>query len=120
MMLWFMQKGFEQQWLSVTFSKAIFFGNGLVAILSGLLGNFLVDTFGLGAVAPFDAASCFLIIGMIIILTSWGENFGDSSENKDLLTQFKGAAVAIASGKVLFPFAQFKAQVCSFFYMNFA
>ncbi|KNA14082.1 hypothetical protein SOVF_110800 [Spinacia oleracea] len=91
------KKGFEQQWLSVTFSKAIFFGNGLVAILSGLLGNFLVDTFGLGAVAPFDAASCFLIIGMIIILTSWGENFGDSSENKDLLTQFKGAAVAIAS-----------------------
>ncbi|XP_021767898.1 molybdate-anion transporter-like [Chenopodium quinoa] len=91
------KKGFEQQWLSLTFSKAIFFGNGLVAILAGLLGNLLVDTFGLGAVAPFDAASCFLIIGMVIIITSWGENFGDSSESKDLLTQFKGAAVAIAS-----------------------
>ncbi|XP_021757739.1 molybdate-anion transporter-like [Chenopodium quinoa] len=91
------KKGFEQQWLSLTFSKAIFFGNGLVAILAGLLGNLLVDTLGLGAVAPFDAASCFLIIGMVIIITSWGENFGDSSESKDLLTQFKGAAVAIAS-----------------------
>ncbi|CAO2819323.1 unnamed protein product [Amaranthus hypochondriacus] len=91
------KKGFEQQWLSVTFSKAIFLGNGLVAILAGLLGNLLVHTFGFGAVAPFDAASCFLAIGMVIILTSWGENFGDASDNKDLLTQFKTAAVAIAS-----------------------
>lgn len=100
-----MQKGFEQQWLSVTFSKAIFLGNGLVAIVAGLLGNLLVDTFGFGAVAPFDAASCFLAIGMVIIVTSWGENFGDNSDNKDLLTQFRNAAVAIASGKVLSTFA---------------
>ncbi|KAK7821610.1 uncharacterized protein LOC112016573 [Quercus suber] len=91
------KRGFDQQWLSVTFSKAIFFGNGLVAILSGLFGNLLVDTLGLGPVAPFDAASCFLAIGMAIILSSWSENYGDPSENKDLLTQFRGAAVAIAS-----------------------
>lgn len=97
-----MQRGFEQQWLSITFSKAIFFGNGLVAIISGLFGNLLVDTFALGPVAPFDAASCFLAIGMAIILSSWTENYGDPSESKDLLTQFRGAAVAIASGKVFF------------------
>ncbi|MBA0718873.1 hypothetical protein Golax_006595 [Gossypium laxum] len=92
------KRGFEQQWLSLTFSKAIFLGNGLVAILSGLFGNLLVDSLSLGPVAPFDAAACFLAIGMAIILSSWTENFGDPSENKDLLTQFKGAAVAIASG----------------------
>lgn len=91
------KRGFEQQWLSVTFSKAIFLGNGLVAILSGLVGNLLVDTFGLGPVAPFDAAACLLAIGMAIILSSWTENYGDPSENKDLLAQFKGAAIAIAS-----------------------
>ncbi|KAG5019239.1 hypothetical protein JHK87_015094 [Glycine soja] len=91
------KQGFDQQWLSLTFSKAIFLGNGLVAILSGLFGNVLVDTLALGPVAPFDAASCFLAIGMAIILSSWSENFGDPSENKDLLTQFRGAAVAIAS-----------------------
>ncbi|KAG7026436.1 Molybdate-anion transporter [Cucurbita argyrosperma subsp. argyrosperma] len=90
-------RGFEQQWLSVTFSKAIFLGNGLIAILSGLFGNVLVHSLDLGAVAPFDAASCFLALGMIIILSSWTENYGDPSENKDLLTQFRGAAVAIAS-----------------------
>lgn len=49
--------------------------------------------------APFDAAACFLAIGMAIILGSWGENYGDPSDNKSLLMQFKGAAVAIASGK---------------------
>ena len=97
-----MQRGFEQQWLSITFSKAIFFGNGLVAIISGLFGNLLVDAFALGPVAPFDAASCFLAIGMAIIFSSWTENYGDPSESKNLLTQFRGAAVAIASGKVPF------------------
>ncbi|KAK4421475.1 Molybdate-anion transporter [Sesamum alatum] len=93
------KRGFDQQWLSVTFSKAVFLGNGLVAILSGLVGNVLVDTLSLGAVAPFDAASCFLAVGMAIILSSWSENYGDPSDSKDLITQFKGAAGHIASDK---------------------
>ncbi|KAL9237444.1 hypothetical protein vseg_011991 [Gypsophila vaccaria] len=91
------KRGFEQQWLSITFSKAIFLGNGLIAILSGLAGNVLVDTFGLGPVAPFDAAACLLAVGMAVIMSSWTENYGDPSDNKNLLAQFKGAAVAIAS-----------------------
>ncbi|CAL9247057.1 unnamed protein product [Arabidopsis halleri] len=93
------KRNFEQQWLSLTFSKAVFLGNGLVAILSGLFGNLLVDTFSFGPVAPFDAAACFLAIGMAIILATWSENFGDPSDSKDLLTQFKVAAIAIASGR---------------------
>ncbi|CAN6463778.1 unnamed protein product [Victoria cruziana] len=91
------KRGFEAQWLSLTFSKAIFLGNGLIAIISGLFANTLADTLAFGPVAPFDAAACFLAIGMAIILSSWTENYGDPSESKDLLTQFKGAAVAIAS-----------------------
>ncbi|CAM8908968.1 unnamed protein product [Rhodiola kirilowii] len=91
------KRGFEQQWLSVTFSKAIFLGNGLVAIVAGLFGNLLVDTLALGPVAPFDAASCFLAIGMAVIIYTWSENYGDPSESKDLLTQFRGAAIAIQS-----------------------
>ncbi|KAG1359218.1 molybdate-anion transporter [Cocos nucifera] len=91
------KRGFEPQWLSLTFSKAIFIGNGLVAIVSGLFANLLTDTLGFGPVSPFDAAACFLAIGMAIILSTWGENYGDPSENKSLLSQFKVAAVAIAS-----------------------
>ena len=75
-----------------------------MAILSGLFGNVLVDNLQLGPVAPFDAASCFLAIGMIIILLSWTENYGDPSESKDLLTQFRGAAAAIAAGESRFSF----------------
>ncbi|PKA60710.1 hypothetical protein AXF42_Ash006344 [Apostasia shenzhenica] len=91
------KRSFDPQWLSITFSKAIFLGNGLVAIVSGLFANMLADNLGFGPVAPFDAAACFLAIGMAIILSSWSENYGDPSDSKDLLTQFKGAAVAIAS-----------------------
>eukprot|EP01018_Ginkgo_biloba_P012942 Gb_39879 [translate_table: standard] len=91
------RRGYESQWLSLTFSKAIFLGNGLVAILSGLFANTLADTLGFGPVAPFDAAACLLAVGMTIIMSSWTENYGDPSESKDLFTQFKGAATAIAS-----------------------
>ncbi|KAH7668488.1 Molybdate-anion transporter protein [Dioscorea alata] len=91
------KEGFEPQWLSLTFSKAIFLGNGLIAIVSGLFANLLADNLGFGPVAPFDAAACLLAIGMAIILSTWGENYGDPSDSKDLLSQFKGAAVAIAS-----------------------
>lgn len=94
------QRGFDPQWLSITFSKAIFLGNGLVAIVAGLFANLLADNLGFGPVAPFDAAACFLAIGMAIILSSWGENYGDASEGKDLMAQFKVAAKAIASGKL--------------------
>jgi MFS family permease len=91
------KRGFDPQWLSLTFSKAIFLGNGLVAIVAGLFANLLTDNLGFGPVAPFDAAACFLAIGMAIILSSWSENYGDPSENKDLMSQFKVAATAIAS-----------------------
>lgn len=93
-----LQRGFDPQWLSITFSKAIFLGNGLIAIVAGLFANLLADNLGFGPVAPFDAAACFLAIGMAIIMSSWSENYGDSSESKDLMAQFKVAAKAIASG----------------------
>ncbi|KAF6155158.1 hypothetical protein GIB67_019684 [Kingdonia uniflora] len=100
----FLQRGFEQQWLSVTFFKAIFFGNCLVAIITGLFGNMLAATLGFGPVAPFDVATCFLAIAMAIIMSSWSKNFGDPSESKDLFTQFKGDAIATASGESLTTF----------------
>lgn len=66
-----------------------------------MFGNLLVDALGFGPVAPFDAAASFLAVGMVIILSSWTENYGDPSESKDLLAQFRGAAISIASGKSL-------------------
>lgn len=85
--------------MSLTFSKAVFLGNGLIAILAGLLANSLVGTLGLGPVAPFDAAAVVLAVGMGIIIFTWPENYGDPSESKNLISQFQAAASAIASGK---------------------
>lgn len=94
------QRGFEANWLSVTFSTAVFLGNGLVAIISGLLANTLVKNLGLGPVAPFDAAATLLAVGMAIIISTWPENFGDASEGRSLMQQFQLAASAIASGEL--------------------
>jgi MFS family permease len=58
-------------------------------VLAGLVSAFLADTFGL--VAPFLAAIVPLTILSIPILTSWTENYGDSSV---ALTQTFAAAAA--------------------------
>jgi len=45
------QRGYEPDWLGNTFSIAVFLGNGLVAIVAGLLAHGLVE------VRRLDAAS---------------------------------------------------------------
>ena len=69
-------RGFAPELLGDVFSKSVFLGGGLMAILSGLLGDLLVEGLSLGAVAPFDAAIAILLIGASIILVSWPENYG--------------------------------------------
>jgi hypothetical protein len=75
-------------------------GNGLIAIIAGLLANTLAGTFNLGPVSPFDAAATVLAVGMAIILASWSENYGDQTEGKSIIDQFTKAAAAIASGEI--------------------
>lgn len=83
--------GFDPSWLSEIFSKATFLGNGLMAVLSGLLANFLVENLNLGPVAPFDAAAVVLLLGGAIILVSWGENKGSDKGNTTMVGQFQDA-----------------------------
>ena len=70
--------GFQQEQLSRTFSLATL-GNGVVAILSGILANILADSYG--PVAPFMGALCFLIVSIVFIQTTWTENYGDASRS---------------------------------------
>jgi len=84
-----------QGMLGDTFSKAVFYGNGLTAILSGLLANFLVRSLELGPIAPFDAASIFLFVGGAMIITQWPENYGSKNSDRDLWAQFMVAFNAI-------------------------
>lgn len=52
-----LQRNYNGDWLGDIFSQAVFMGNGLAAIVSGLVAHSLVDTLQLGPVAPFDAAA---------------------------------------------------------------
>ncbi|KAL3149800.1 hypothetical protein ABBQ38_013625 [Trebouxia sp. C0009 RCD-2024] len=74
------KRGYEGNWLGGTFSKAVFLGNGLIAIVAGLLGHALVEVFKLGPVSPFDAAALVLIAGGVYIALTWTENYGDSAD----------------------------------------
>lgn len=96
------KRGYEADWLDKTFSKAIFLGNGLVSIVSGLVANYLVTDMSLGPVAPFDAATCFLAIGGAVIFLTWSENTGDVVENANLQQSFSTAYKAIFSDKKIF------------------
>lgn len=68
--------GYPEEWLSSTFSKMTF-GNGLIAIVAGLIASLLASNFGL--VAPFDASLVLLLLGGAAIWTQWRENYGESS-----------------------------------------
>lgn len=96
------QRGYDEEWLGGTFSQAVFVGNGLMAIMSGFLAHTLVELLALGPVAPFDAAHAVLLLGGIVILATWTENFGDEvrEQNPSLLTQISTALRAIRRGEL--------------------
>ena len=97
----FVQRHYEEDWLGGTFSAAIFVGNGLVAIVSGLVAHTLVEALGLGAVAPFDAAHAVLLLGGVVVLATWTENYGEeegSGRVPSLWGQIWAAVRAIQQG----------------------
>lgn len=69
-----------------------------MAILAGLLAHTLVETLSLGPVAPFDAASVVMCLGGTIVLFTWPENYGDSSNKRSFVDQLGSAAKAISGG----------------------
>jgi hypothetical protein len=87
-----------EQALNQSFAWAVFLGNGLMAILAGFLGDFLVEKMNLGRVAPFDAAIVFMLIGGAVMVMTWPENYGDSG-SKNLTQQFEKAWHAITTGE---------------------
>lgn len=107
----FVQRGFEEDWLGDVFSRAVMLGNGLTAILAGLLANTLVDTLDFGPVAPFDAAIVLLMIGGAFIWFTWPENYGSSSSNRTIQEQFTEAIDCIRSDQRVFLLGLM--QVCS-------
>uniref|UniRef100_A0A6B2L655 Molybdate-anion transporter n=1 Tax=Arcella intermedia TaxID=1963864 RepID=A0A6B2L655_9EUKA len=80
------KSGFLEDSLSSTFSLAIF-GNGIAAIVSGIVGS--ISTIYFGYVAPFMIALVLFLISCIYIQYNWNENYGDKSISS--LEVFTGA-----------------------------
>ena len=79
----FYSRGFKEELLSDIFGWSTFL-NGLIAILSGVVANFLVDLFGrgsLGYVMPFMASIVVLVFSFLVVFFTWKENYGQGSTN---------------------------------------
>lgn len=80
------KKGFPEEWLSRVYSVASI-GNGVTAILAGIVSQILEDS--LGHIGPFQGAIALTVLALIMILP-WEENYGESSNNAEssLFSQF--------------------------------
>ena len=72
------KQGFDVHLLSETFAYATF-GNGLGAVLAGLIANSAAEMYGF--VAPFVVAILPLTLVAFTALTTWSENYGNQQQN---------------------------------------
>ena len=91
------RQNFDDSLLGDLFSRSTFWGNGVAAIVSGLVASFLVEFLSLGKVAPFDAAAVVLSLGFFLISSTWTENYGQSDSSVPITQMFASAWNAITS-----------------------
>jgi len=118
-------RGFDADLLGGTFSVAMF-GNSLVAILAGEIGEFaagiksLTDTGALGIhfggfCAPFDVSILFLFICIGAMSVLWSENYGKESgkfEDGNALIENMSSGVQVIVKK---PLVLFVGASCALF-----
>jgi len=86
------KRGYSSQGLSQTFAYSTF-GNGVVAIISGVVATPIADNYGY--VAPFMVALALLLIGSAVVSMLWTENYGNA--NIDVAETFGNALSTIRS-----------------------
>jgi len=114
-------RGFNGDQLGSTFSIAIF-GNSIVAIAAGQIGQMAADAMGKtelggsvfvgGYCAPFDVADVFLIVCGYFIVTTWPENFGQTSSSATSDSSSMTQAAMVMQEK---PVVLYLGIVCSLF-----
>ena len=72
------KQGFDASLLGDTFAYATF-GNGLVAVIAGLIANTAADAYGY--VAPFVVAIVPLTVVAGAVFFTWPENYGNQQLN---------------------------------------
>ncbi|OUC39809.1 hypothetical protein D917_04605 [Trichinella nativa] len=87
-------EGFEEPHLKAVFANVVL-GNSIVAIVSGIIAQYAADVVGL--VGPFDVSAVVLLIMVILVATTWSENYGNEHWSlRDSVTQ---AVKIIANNK---------------------
>lgn len=72
------KQGFDSSLLGSTFSYATF-GNGIIAVVAGLIANYVASSFGY--VAPFIVAIFSLTAVLLLVSSKWTENYGNQTSN---------------------------------------
>jgi MFS family permease len=70
--------GFPTEWIPVTLSKVTYW-NGLLAIIAGIVSNFVAEVIGWGPIAPFMLAVPCLVATGVAAAFMWTENCGANS-----------------------------------------
>ncbi len=80
------KQGFDSSSLGNTFSYATF-GNGLSAVIAGLVANSAASTYGY--VAPFVVAIAPLTVVALTVSSTWSENYGSQASNSSVLSSLQ-------------------------------
>jgi len=91
------RRNYEPETLGIIFANA-YFGNSLVAIISGIVAQVVATSFGY--VAPFDSAILSFVAMCALLITTWSENYGDA--NAPIAQSFVSAWKAIKSDRKIF------------------
>merc|ERR1712070_338875 len=83
------RRGFPEEWISRTYAQCSII-NGAMAILAGIVAQFLEDNFG--QIGPFQGAVGLTVLALLLVL-GWSENYGEEQdgghESSSVFTQFK-------------------------------
>mmetsp|Transcript_106223 Transcript_106223/g.193345 ORF Transcript_106223/g.193345 Transcript_106223/m.193345 type:complete len:489 (-) Transcript_106223:67-1533(-) len=117
------RRNFDSELLGSTFSLAVF-GNSVVAILAGEVGQMAADSVEMtpaygdvyygGYCMPFDVAIVFLVICMVVMTATWGENYGSKSSSGSSKALQEGMRLAFNT-VMQQPQVLYCGIVCSFF-----
>lgn len=72
-------RGFPEPLLATTFARAQL-GNGVVAIVSGLVAGYVAHIYN-SKVAPFDLSMAILALLAAVLSATWKENYGDAAQS---------------------------------------
>jgi MFS transporter, MFS domain-containing protein family, molybdate-anion transporter len=87
------KRGFPEAWLASTFSLSTV-GNGIVAILAGIIAQVAADK--LGEIGPFQVAIALTALTLVLLLF-WEENYGRADTCSSTSSDSKAEAAAVAA-----------------------